>query len=1060
MIELISDQNGNNPSSKMPQEAVPCPFPGCVFITPAGSDELVTQLLKIHFAGAHTPEPSSSSAADANAASSASIARIQKVSRPTVSLAGTSEEWSYFLTRWGDYKDATRVTGKEKIIQLLECCDEDLRKDLTRNAGGTLSNQTETQVLAAMELLAVRQENTMVARVALYEMRQDPEEGIRSYGARIRGQANVCKFLLACPHCNEEVNYTGEILRDVLTRGITDNEIQLDLLGDSNQDMTLEETFKFIEAKEAGKRSASRLMQIQSINSTRSSQYKQNKQDSRIQRSNRHADNRTNDRDTRDNNPNCNYCGNQGHGKTSPGMTRKTSCPAYGKVCTSCQKFHHFASVCRNKNKHNTNNSISTEASKPDDQVLHALGVDDTSFRFQLCAISNNTTNRSITIDHHLYNHLEERWSRQPSKPQPFLTLTIGICREDYSQFGLEPPQSTKTAEVSAMADTGCQSCLAGMNVIQRLGVQESDLILVRTQMHAANNNKITILGAVLLEFSGTASNGDRLFTRQITYVTNSSDKIFLSREGCAKLGMISESFPTIGDVLTSQQQSNAVTTTNNNADAQDTLGPTESVTCTPACRPRKPPPPKPSKCPFPADEEHLQQIEQFLIHTYRDSTFNTCPHQPLPSMTGPPLRLHIDPEASPVARHKPIPVPIHIQDPVKKTLDENVTMEVLEKVPPGIKTTWCAQMVPSLKKNGKVRLTIDYQGLNKCAKRETHHTPSPFHQACAVPPNMRKTTFDAWNGYHSLALHPDDKHYTTFITPWGRYRYKKAPQGYTATGDAYTSRFDAIVSHITNKTKIIDDSLHWVPTILESFFQAVEWLDTCGHNGVILNAHKFNFGRREVDFAGFEITMNSIRPTAEFFTSIQNFPTPKTIVDLRAWCGLINHAAYAFASAPHMQPFRELLKPKTTFTWTTTLDELFESSKQAIIKEIEEGVRIFEKNRPTCLATDWSKSGIGFWLTQKHCSCSSATPFCCKSGWKVTLIGSRFTRGAESRYAPIKGEALAVVSALDKTRYFVIGCNDLTIAVDHKPLLKIFSDCNLNDVPNPRLRNLKEKTL
>ena len=85
--------------------------------------------------------------------------------------------------------------------------------------------------------------------------------------------------------------------------------------------------------------------------------------------------------------------------------------------------------------------------------------------------------------------------------------------------------------------------------------------------------------------------------------------------------------------------------------------------------------------------------------------------------------------------------------------------------------------MVPSLKKNGKVRLTIDFQALNKCAKRETHHTPSPFHQACAVPANMYKTTFDAWNGYRSLDLHEDDRHYTTFITPYGRFEYNKAPQ-------------------------------------------------------------------------------------------------------------------------------------------------------------------------------------------------------------------------------------------------------------------------------------------
>lgn len=78
----------------------------------------------------------------------------------------------------------------------------------------------------------------------------------------------------------------------------------------------------------------------------------------------------------------------------------------------------------------------------------------------------------------------------------------------------------------------------------------------------------------------------------------------------------------------------------------------------------------------------------------------------------------------------------------------------------------------------------------------------------------------------------------------------------------------------------------------------------------------------------------------------------------------------------------------------------------------------------------------------------------------KGVLVGIRFTSSAESRYAPIEGEALAVVEALDKAKHFVIGCPDLIIAVDHKPLLKVFGDRHLDNILNPRLRNLKEKTL
>ena len=53
-------------------------------------------------------------------------------------------------------------------------------------------------------------------------------------------------------------------------------------------------------------------------------------------------------------------------------------------------------------------------------------------------------------------------------------------------------------------------------------------------------------------------------------------------------------------------------------------------------------------------------------------------------------------------------------------------------------------------------------------------------------------------------------------------------------------------------------------------------------------------------------------------------------------------------------------------------------------------------------------------------------------------MVSSRFTQPSEARYAPVEGEALAVVYALEKAKFFVLGCDDLTIAVDHRPLLGI----------------------
>jgi len=206
--------------------AVQYPIESCTYVTPDLDPSIVAALLTTH-ATVHNSSPHHQGGA------------VERVKRPTISSAGTSEEWQYFTTRWTEYVAATKVTGREKVLQLLECCDDDLRKDLTRSTVGTLSDKAEAQVLAAIKSLAVRDENTMIARVTLNNSRQDRDEAIRSYCARLRGQANVCKYVIDCQNCGHQVDYTESILRDVICRGLEDSDIQLDLLGQTNQDISL-----------------------------------------------------------------------------------------------------------------------------------------------------------------------------------------------------------------------------------------------------------------------------------------------------------------------------------------------------------------------------------------------------------------------------------------------------------------------------------------------------------------------------------------------------------------------------------------------------------------------------------------------------------------------------------------------------------------------------------------------------------------------------------------------------------------------------------------------------
>ena len=73
-----------------------------------------------------------------------------------------------------------------------------------------------------------------------------------------------------------------------------------------------------------------------------------------------------------------------------------------------------------------------------------------------------------------------------------------------------------------------------------------------------------------------------------------------------------------------------------------------------------------------------------------------------LPMMTGPPLRLMIDKDATPFAVHKPIPIPVHWKDDVYAGFDQDERLGVIERVPVGTPVTWCHRMIVVAKKSGK----------------------------------------------------------------------------------------------------------------------------------------------------------------------------------------------------------------------------------------------------------------------------------------------------------------------------------------------------------------------
>ena len=1086
----------------MAPTTVSCEYPGCPgpWKSPEGELDTIVKLLEMHFKSKHSStKPKSTSA------------KAEKAKRPEIAAEMSDEDWQYFLSRWEAYKKSTSLEGEEIVLQLMECCCEQLRRDHHRTYPGNQTTVTESSRLAEIKQIAVRAKNRAVNRAKLNTLKQDKGEPIRKFAGRIRSLASVSGYSIACTGCKIAVSYTDEVIMDQVIAGIADLEIQKDVLSHPDaENLNLEKLLVFVEGKESGQTSLGLLS-----GGTVAASNSENKPRERK----------------------CRFCGDT-H------VMGKKFCKAAGQECSKCGKKDHLAKVCRSSKKQETANKteaagieanwacgvfqspeVTTDAQNPfynnknsesyrtsfpcknkSKEVITALKkigathpgplkrgknrykkslkkvgsptLVEGEVSVHMVALSMTLITGSVILSslpsdqgeistsqvaavhqgrlvlgHHVY-HRQRGWLKQAARAKPMIALHSKVDMSAYKALGLKPPaRQAIPSQGQHLADTGASICLGGKSYLRSLGLTEQDLTPCDMTVCGANNSSIRVLGALLVEFSHKqpTTPGVTLPTsKQIVYVCEGVVGALLSLEACLDLGLVEEQFPHAAVVRPCE--SSSVASPSKKKDG-----------CDCKCALRSVAPDVPTQMPMDPTTQNVPRLHKWILDYYASSAFNCCECQPLPAMHGPPLKIHMQEGVTPVASHSPIPVPIHWQKKVKAGLDRDEAIGVIERVPPGTPTTWCHKMVVVPKKDNTPRRTVNFQPLNQYSSRQTHHTMSPFHQATSVPKKTKKTVLDAWNGYHSVYLDPECRDLTTFITPWGRYRYKTTPQGYMAAGDAYTERFDRIISDFKDKTKCVDDALLWSTDVSVSFKQTCEFLTHCSRNGIVFNPTKFQFCQDEVDFAGFTIGRDSVKPAPKIMDSIRSFPVPKTISDIRGWFGLVNQVAPFFASRPVMQPFRELLKPAAKgkqIYWDENLTKLFEESKIVILEAIEKGIKTFEMGKWTCLLTDYCKTGIGFFLMQKKCLCETITPYCCETGWQLVLAGSRFTTGAESRYAPVEGEALAVEWGLESTKHYTLGNTKLLVATDHKPLLKILGDRKLEDIPNPRLANLKEKKL
>jgi len=439
-------------------------------------------------------------------------------------------------------------------------------------------------------------------------------------------------------------------------------------------------------------------------------------------------------------------------------------------------------------------------------------------------------------------------------------------------------------------------------------------------------------------------------------------------------------------------------------------------------------------------------KVQQLIEKEFEDVLSDTLKATPMKTPT--PMKIHlyegkIWPKRVSAARL----IPRQFIEEADKTTQDLVERKVITRVHEP--TMWCspAFFVPK-NDNVRVRLVTDYTQLNRYVKRPVHPFPSAKEIIQCIPASAKVfAKLDAVHGYFQLALDRKSSFLTTFLLPSGRYRYLRAPMGLSASSDEWCSSSDVIITGLPWAKKIVDDTIIWADTFEQLLKRVRIVMERCRKYNITISKKKLEIAEK-ITFAGFVISENGISPDPEQTKAISNFPAPKNVSELRSFLGMVNQLAFFAPDLAQMTAkMRQLLKTKNDWLWLPEHQHELERMKSLLTSSMV--VKPFDPALTTILLTDASRlNGLGYALVQKE-----------EDRLRLIICGSCSLTDAQTRYATVELECLAIQWAVKKCNYYLRGLPHFDVYTDHRPLEGLFRK-DLHDLDNPRLQRIREKLL
>ena len=341
------------------------------------------------------------------------------------------------------------------------------------------------------------------------------------------------------------------------------------------------------------------------------------------------------------------------------------------------------------------------------------------------------------------------------------------------------------------------------------------------------------------------------------------------------------------------------------------------------------------------------------------------------------PIKIRLSEDATPysisTARRIPLPLLPKVEEELKRMEKNGVIEHITEP------TDWCAPIVPILKKGGGVRICVDLKRLNRAVKRERYILPTIDDLMHKMKGSTVFTKSDATSGFWQLPLDSETAKLTTFITPFGRYFFRRLSFGISLAPEIFQRTMESILGDLEGVECFMNDILVHAENTEKHDEILSMVMRRLSEVGLKLNRDKCEFRKSEIKFLGHVFNKEGVKPDPTTLDAILKMEDPQDVSQLRRWLGMVNYLGRFIPNlSEELKPLNSLFRKDCVWTWGPAQDTAM-NKVTAMLSEAPT-LAFYDTARETVVSADASSFGLGGVLLQFHDGELKLVAFCSRT--------------------------------------------------------------------------------